>query len=155
MLKGRLTMKRAKRKTEPVDPARSAQMALVKGKNTKPEIKVRRALHAAGLRFRLHDSKVPGHPDIVLPSRRIAIFVHGCFWHRHPDPSCKLARLPKSRVDFWVPKLEANRKRDIRNESDLSLLGWDVRVIWECQVNMEAALRAFVDGCVAKPRQER
>jgi len=148
-------MKPAPRKTESVDPARSAQMARVKGKNTKPEMKIRRALHAAGLRFRLHDRKLPGNPDIVLSSRRIVVFVHGCFWYRHSDPSCKLARLPKSRLDFWVPKLDANRERDIRNESELHQLGWDVRIVWECKLNEEGALGAFVDGCVTTPRQNR
>src|SRR5689334_15582438 len=88
--------------TKPVDPARSAQMARVRGKDTKPEMRVRRALHAAGLRFRLHARDLPGRPDIVFRSRRIAVFVHGCFWHRHADPSCKLARLPKTRVGFWL-----------------------------------------------------
>lgn len=79
-----------------VDPARSAQMALVRGRDTKPEIRVRKALHAAGLRYRLHDKKLPGSPDLVFPGRRIALFVHGCFWHRHPG--CVAARLPKSRL---------------------------------------------------------
>jgi DNA mismatch endonuclease (patch repair protein) len=150
-LKDRQTVKRATLKTDRIDPKRSAQMALVKGKDTKPEMKVRRALHAAGLRFRLHDQKLPGKPDIVLPSRRLAIFVHGCFWHRHPDPACKLARLPKSRLDFWLPKLEANRERDIRNEDAVRSLGWNVRSIWECELGDDQTLRAFVDQCVAMP----
>ncbi len=142
-------MKSTTARTDPVDPARSAQMALVRGKNTKPELRVRRALHAAGVRFRLHVAKLPGKPDIVLPSRRIAIFVHGCFWHRHSAPSCKRARLPKSRADFWVPKLEANRCRDMRNEAALRDLGWDVRVIWECELGPSATLAEFVSACVA------
>ena len=85
--------------TEIVDSARSAQMARVRGRDTKPELHVRRALHAAGLRFRLHAKELPGRPDIVFRSRKVAVFVHGCFWHRHDDPDCKLARLPKSRVE--------------------------------------------------------
>jgi len=144
-------MKRAETTTEPVDPGRSAQMARVKGKNTRPELKVRKALHAAGLRFRLHRSDLPGKPDIILPSRRLAILVHGCFWHRHPDPACKLARLPKSRPEFWIPKLEANRERDLRNEAGLRELGWEVRVIWECELADEGKLREFVRQCGALP----
>jgi DNA mismatch endonuclease (patch repair protein) len=83
-------------------------MARVRGRDTKPEMRVRRALHAAGLRYRLHAKGLPGRPDLVLPSRRVAVFVHGCFWHRHPDPTRKLARLPKSRLDFWLPKLDGS-----------------------------------------------
>ena len=107
-----------KAKTE-VSPERSAQMARVRGRDTKPEMRVRSALHAAGLRFRLHVKKLPGQPDLVLPGRRVAVFVHGCFWHRHPDPECKLARLPKSRLDFRNPKLEGNRRRDERKKAEL------------------------------------
>lgn len=138
--------------TTRVDPARSAQMALVRGRDTKPEMRVRRALHAAGMRFRLHDQKLPGRPDMVLPSRRIAIFVHGCFWHRHPDPTCKLARTPKSRLDFWIPKLEGNRERDLRNEARLRETGWEVRTIWECETRNDVALNEFVEACRAAPQ---
>lgn len=137
--------------TTGIDPARSAQMARVKARDTKPEMIVRRALHAVGLRFRLHYGHLPGKPDIVLPSRRIAIFVHGCFWHRHPQPDCKLARLPKSRLDFWLPKLEGNRERDARNEVALQEAGWDVRVIWECELRQAAKLAEFVEACRVAP----
>ncbi|WP_197411517.1 MULTISPECIES: very short patch repair endonuclease [unclassified Sphingopyxis] len=140
--------------TTDVDPARSAQMARIKGRDTKPEMRVRRALHAAGLRYRLHAKNLPGKPDIVLPSRRIAIFVHGCFWHRHPDPSCKLARMPKSRIDFWQNKLEGNRARDERNEAALRTTGWDVRVIWECEIS-EHTLTALAHQCLAAPNPRR
>lgn len=112
---------------------RSAQMARVRGRDTKPEMRVRRALHAVGLRFRLHAKHLPGRPDLILPSRRVVVFVHGCFWHRHPDPDCKLARLPKSRLDFWLPKLEGNRARDQRVREQLQGLGWTVIEVWECQ----------------------
>ncbi len=115
------------------DPARSAQMALVKGKNTRPELRVRRLAHALGYRFRLHRRDLPGTPDLVFPGRRAVIFVHGCFWHRHPAPGCWRARLPKSRPEFWVPKLEANVARDAEQIAALEALGWRVLVIWECE----------------------
>ena len=109
-------------------------MALIKSRDTKPEIRVRRALHAAGFRYRLHDKRLPGQPDLVLPSRHVALFVHGCFWHQHPDRSCKLARLPKSRLEFWRPKLEGNRLRDEKKRRELQALGWSVIEVWECQI---------------------
>lgn len=108
-------------------------MALIRGRDTKPEMRVRRALHAAGLRYRLHGQDLPGKPDLVFPGRRIALFVHGCFWHQHQDPSCKLSRMPKSKLDFWRPKLEGNRLRDERTRSALESRGWVVIEVWECQ----------------------
>ena len=119
------------------DPRRSAQMSLIKGRDTKLEMVVRRALHARGLRYRLHAKDLPGKPDIVLRGRRIAIFVHGCFWHQHPDPGCKLARMPKSRQEFWIPKLTRNRARDVEVRTELEASGWEVLEIWECEVNRE------------------
>lgn len=120
-------------RTQKVDPARSAQMALIRGKDTKPEIVVRRLVHGLGFRFRLHRKDLPGKPDIVLPRLRKAIEVRGCFWHRHPDPACSRARIPKSRQDFWIPKLEGNARRDVENERKLRAFGWDLLVIWECE----------------------
>lgn len=139
-------------KTTDTDAARSAQMARVRSKHTKPELRVRSALHAAGLRFRLHRKGLPGKPDIILPSRRIAIFVHGCFWHRHPDPACKLARMPKSRIDFWEPKLAGNRERDARKEQALTAAGWTVLTIWECELGIPGKLDELVKACLASPR---
>jgi DNA mismatch endonuclease, patch repair protein len=124
-----------------VDPARSAQMARIRSKDTKPELRVRKVLHGAGLRYRLHDKRLPGKPDLAFPSRRIAVFVHGCFWHRHPDPTCRLARLPKSRLDFWRPKLEGNAGRDKRNLAELRAAGWDAIVVWECETKDAERLR--------------
>jgi DNA mismatch endonuclease (patch repair protein) len=120
-----------------IDRARSAQMALIKGRNTKPEMRVRKALHAAGLRYRLHVKHLSGKPDLVFPSRRVAVFVHGCFWHQHDDLSCKLARMPKSRLDFWRPKLEGNRRRDLKVRNELEQRGWSVVEVWECQTGKD------------------
>lgn len=105
-------------------------MAGIGGRNTKPEILLRRRLHAAGLRFRLHAAGLPGKPDIVLPSRRIAIFVHGCFWHRHAD--CHWCSTPATRPDFWNAKFEGNLIRDEKVQTLLCEAGWRVGIIWEC-----------------------
>lgn len=130
---------------------RSERMSRVQGKNTGPERRVRSVLTALGFRYRLHYSKLPGRPDIAFPGRRKVIWVHGCFWHRHPG--CALARLPKSRLDFWKPKLEGNRNRDLRNEADVRAAGWDTLVVWECELSDESALVAqlkrFLDGDAA------
>lgn len=130
--------------------ARSQRMARVRGRDTGPELIVRRALHKMGYRYRLHKKSLPGRPDIVFGKRRKVIFVHGCFWHRHDDPQCKLARLPKSRLDFWEPKLTSNVTRDGRNQGELRALGWDVLVVWECEVRhseqLENKLRQFLEG---------
>lgn len=119
---------------------RSERMGRVRGVDTKPEMAVRRLVHAMGYRYRLHAGELPGKPDIVFRPRKKAIFVHGCFWHRHPDPECALARLPKSRREFWVPKLEGNRDRDIRNQRKLTAMGWKFLVIWECRIKNSTAL---------------
>ncbi len=123
---------------------RSERMSRVRGRNTKPELVVRRIAHGLGYRFRLHRRELPGAPDLVFPSRRKVIFVHGCFWHRHPDPACKLARMPKSRLDFWVTKLENNRNRDEQNVVRLHDLGWETLVIWECQIRDRESLRVRI-----------
>ncbi|MBX3478363.1 MAG: DNA mismatch endonuclease Vsr [Brevundimonas sp.] len=119
---------------------RSARMSRVRGKNTGPELAVRSLVHSLGYRFRLHRRDLPGTPDLVFPSRRKVILVHGCFWHRHPDPDCKLARMPKSRQEFWRPKLEGNRARDLRDEAALRAAGWEVMTVWECQLRDRASL---------------
>lgn len=126
-----------------VDPARSAQMALIRSRDTKPELRVRKVLHAAGLRYLLHDRRLPGAPDLVFPSRRVALFVHGCFWHCHPG--CAGARLPKSRVNFWEPKLLSNVTRDQRQRLELEALGWTVLVIWECETRKPAVLESLAN----------
>lgn len=108
-------------------------MALVKGKDTAPEMVVRRFVHALGRRFRLHRKDLPGTPDIVLPRDRKVIEVRGCFWHQHPAPTCWRSRLPKTRPEFWLPKLEGNVLRDQANGTALRELGWKLLVVWECE----------------------
>lgn len=112
---------------------RSRMMSGIRGKNTKPELQVRKSLHARGFRFRLHVKELPGKPDLVLPKHRAVIFVHGCFWHRHQG--CRFAVLPKSNSEFWARKLDSNRDRDLLHGQQLSSLGWRVFTIWECEVD--------------------
>src|SRR5689334_14521884 len=107
------------RKDPNVDPRRSDNMSRIRSKDTSPELRVRKALHAAGFRFRLHRGDLPGKPDIVLPKHRFAIFVHGCFWHSH---GCSIGRVPKTRQDYWLPKLTRNRERHERAEQELKKL---------------------------------
>ncbi|RYY90415.1 MAG: DNA mismatch endonuclease Vsr [Chitinophagaceae bacterium] len=115
----------------PVTPQRSALMSRVRGKNSTPERLVRSELHKLGYRFRLHVTGLPGKPDIVLPSRRAIVLVHGCFWHRHIG--CRLASNPKTRISFWESKFATNVARDRRTRSMLKKLGWAVHVVWECE----------------------
>ena len=126
---------------------RSKRMRLVRHKDTRPELAVRRLIHAMGYRYRLHSKILPGHPDIVFGPRKKVIFVHGCFWHRHPG--CANCRLPKSKLDFWAPKLEGNRVRDLRNFATLVEIGWRYLVIWECEVadraGLSARIRSFLE----------
>jgi len=110
---------------------RKRLMARFRSKDTKPEVLVRRALHRAGRRFRIHVKELPGRPDIVLPKDRTVVMVHGCFWHGHEG--CSVARLPKSNTEFWQEKLTTNRARDQRVEGELQQLGWRTVVIWECE----------------------
>lgn len=122
-------------------------MQAVKTKNTKPELVVRRLLHGMGYRFRLHRKDLPGRPDIVLPRYRKAIFVHGCFWHQH---GCRKGRLPKSRLGYWLPKLQRNVERDGANLEHLEAHGWTALVVWQCETDqldeLAGKLRDFVDG---------
>ncbi len=111
---------------------RSRCMAAIKGKDTKPEMIVRKYLFSRGLRFRVQVRKLPGTPDIVLPKYKTAIFVNGCFWHGHEG--CKYFRLPKSNIEFWTEKIEHNVTRDVRNEAELKSIGWRVFRVWECEI---------------------
>lgn len=114
-------------------------MARVRQKNTAPELVVRRVLHSLGLRFRLHDRRLAGSPDVVLPRWKIVIFVHGCFWHRHDG--CVRSTSPKRNAEFWAGKFAANVSRDATNEKALSLAGWRVMTVWECETKNLVALR--------------
>ena len=131
-----------------VDKAtRSRMMSGIRGKNTKPELLVRKALHAQGFRFRLHDKNLPGKPDIVLKKHRTVIFVHGCFWHGH---DCKHFKWPKTRPEFWREKIEGNKTRDLKHQQELKELGWNVKVIWECETSDFPS-----DGIILLPSHNR
>ena len=124
---------------DPLSPTeRSKRMSLIRNKDTKPEMAVRRLVHSMGYRYRLHRKDLPGQPDLVFPGKRKVIFVHGCFWHRHPG--CKNDRPPKTRAGFWLPKLKSNRRRDLSNQSKLRELGWDFLIIWECELKNDVNL---------------
>jgi DNA mismatch endonuclease (patch repair protein) len=117
---------------------RSAVMRRVKGRDTTPELKVRKALTRLGARYRLHRKDLPGKPDIVMPGRKLAVFVHGCFWHGHD--CARGGRVPKQNREYWLGKVGRNRERDASHRVALANLGWRVETIWECEMKDEAAL---------------
>lgn len=110
---------------------RSWNMSRIRSQNTKPELQLRKVLHGMGFRYRLHDKKLPGSPDLVFPKYKAVIFVHGCFWHRH---GCKQTTTPSTRKDFWETKFKANTERDKKNIQSLQDIGWRVMVVWECEL---------------------
>lgn len=126
---------------------RSSVMRKVKGRDTTPELKVRRLLWAMGLRYRLHRKDLPGAPDIVLPGRKLAIFVHGCFWHGHD--CARGARVPKQNRDYWIGKVGRNRTRDLASQAALEASGWTPLVLWECELKDDAALLARLRAATA------
>lgn len=129
--------------TDKIDAQRrSANMRAIKSKGTKPEMAVRKLVHALGYRYRLHRRDLPGNPDLVFVGRRKAIFVHGCFWHQHPD--CREGRPPRSNSAYWTPKLARNVERDRLNEAELIEAGWSVLTIWECQTSDRAAMANLI-----------
>lgn len=133
-----------------LDPVRrSANMSKVRGKDTGPELRVRSLAHRMGLRFRLHREDLPGTPDLVFPRHRLAVFVHGCFWHRHEG--CRRATTPGTRREFWSTKFAATVERDARQTKALEDLGWRVLVVWECELKDDEALRnilmSALKGC--------
>jgi len=136
---------------------RSSLMSRIRGKDTGPEVAVRRLAHGLGFRFRLHRRDMPGTPDLVFPRPRKVVMVHGCFWHHHQDPACRNAVLPKTRSEWWRAKLLANAARDARNVERLSAEGWNVLVLWECEVRSgayEAKLTDFL-GASGRPATRR
>ena len=126
---------------------RSAHMSRIRGKDTSPEMVVRRVAHAMGYRFRLHRRDLPGSPDVVFPSRRKVIFVHGCFWHGH---DCRKAHMPRTNTAYWAAKIERNRERDAASLHALRELGWGVLVVWECEMKdrrtLGSRIKTFLDG---------
>lgn len=112
---------------------RSDRMSRIRGKDTKPELALRRVIHRLGLRYRLHGAGLPGKPDLVFPRFRTVVFVHGCFWHRHQG--CNIATTPKSNTEFWLEKFKKNVERDSRVTKSLQALGWSVLVVWECELS--------------------
>ena len=129
---------------------RSYNMSRIRGKNTKPEILVRKGLHARGFRFRLHNKKLPGSPDIVLPKYGVAIMVNGCFWHGHKG--CRYATKPKSNVEFWEAKIARNRHRDEVTDAHLEALGWHVITVWECELRVGLQLEDRLDSLAGEIR---
>lgn len=119
-------------------------MRQIRGYDTSVEKTVRKMIHAMGYRYRLHDRKLPGSPDIVFASKQKVIFVHGCFWHQHPNPDCLDSRLPKSNREYWVPKLARTQERDMTNQGKLSETGWSILVVWECELKNPTLLRSRI-----------
>ena len=130
-----------------VSETRSRIMSAIRGKDTKPEMIVRRALHAAGFRYRLHQRDLPGRPDIVLTRLRTVVLVHGCFWHHH---GCRYSNWPKTRKEFWRKKIEANVARDRRTRFFLRASGWTVEVIWECELRSPLSLHTLMTRVLAR-----
>lgn len=128
---------------------RRRMMSRIRDRNTRPEMRVRQLLHAAGYRYRLHRRDLPGRPDIVFPTRRKAIEIRGCFWHRHPG--CKDATMPRTRRNWWEAKLTSNVERDIRNLAALEGMGWRVLVLWECELGDVPALAARLGKFLGPP----
>jgi DNA mismatch endonuclease, patch repair protein len=129
---------------------RSERMSRIRSQNTKPELWVRRLLHAAGFRFRLHRKDLPGRPDLVLPKYRAVVFVQGCFWHAH---HCQKGRIPGTRGDFWKAKFEGNKERDARNTRALRAAGWRVFTIWECELAKPTDRERTVERLIQKLRR--
>lgn len=131
---------------------RSWLMSRIRGKDTVPELRVRRAAHALGYRFRLHRKDLAGTPDLVFPKLKTALFVHGCFWHCH---GCRNVSLPKSRSEYWRARFAKNMERDARNKAELESLGWHVEVIWECETKKDTSLKARLGEILRPPEAEQ
>ncbi len=127
---------------------RSWNMSRIKGKDTGIEVDVRKHLFSLGYRYRKNDKKLPGKPDIVFPKYKTAVFIHGCFWHMHPN--CKIARIPKSNTDFWIAKLNHNVDNDNKHKQQLENMGWKVITVWECEIekDIDAVIRKITDALI-------
>ena len=137
--------------TDIMDSAlRSKVMSAVRSRDTTPELAVRRIAHRMGLRFRLYRKDLPGRPDLVFPKRRLVVFVHGCFWHRHPG--CRFATTPKTRVEYWTEKFAANVARDARHVEALRKMDWKVLVIWECETRREGLVERQLASMIRDER---
>jgi DNA mismatch endonuclease Vsr len=130
---------------------RSERMALIRSKNTRPEMMVRRLLHGLGYRYRLHQKNLPGAPDLVFSSCKTVIFVHGCFWHAHEG--CKVAHFPESRSAYWAEKFKRNKARDLKNERALQEAGWNVLIVWECETKDAPELLNRLSPVLGPPRR--
>lgn len=128
---------------------RRANMRAIRSKGMKPELKIRRLVHSMGYRYRLHRHDLPGRPDMVFPSRQKIIQINGCFWHQHSDPSCLKAHIPKSNTEYWLPKLEKNKKRDDENLKRLMEMGWKILVIWECELSNNIKIKKIIKSFLA------
>ena len=127
------------------------RMRRIRSKDTGPEMLVRRLVHALGYRYRLHRKDLPGKPDLAFIAQRKVIFVHGCFWHQHPDKTCSDSRLPKSRSGYWLPKLERNTSRDAEHVQALQAAGWHVMVLWDCETKDTARLVLQLKNFLGQP----
>jgi DNA mismatch endonuclease (patch repair protein) len=131
---------------------RSKIMSAIRAKNTKPELAVRKLLNSLGYRFRIHPRHLPGKPDIAFTRRKKAIFIHGCFWHQHPDPACRDAKAPSSNTSYWAPKLARTKQRDAEHETALRSAGWDLLVLWECELQAGHKLERELQEFLGPPR---
>ncbi len=129
---------------------RSVMMSKIRSNNTKPEILLRKALFVKGFRYRINDKRLQGKPDIVLPKYRTVIFVHGCFWHNHKN--CKRAHLPKSNIEYWKNKLKTNEERDAKNQEILKKSGWNIIVVWECEIKTQEKIEQVITNLIEKLR---
>ena len=138
-----------------IDPKRTYIMSRVKQKDTRIEVLLRSRLHRLGFRFRKNYKKLPGSPDIVLPNYKVALFVHGCFWHGHDG--CRKGRRPKTRTDYWLPKIEDNKKRDLKKVDEIDKLGWRVAVIWQCSIDsvIDSTLRRLAEWIKTEDTESR
>lgn len=134
---------------------RSKNMGKIRSKGTSPETAVRKLTHRLGFRFRLHRKDLPGKPDLVFPGKKKVILVHGCFWHQHDDPACKIARIPKSKTDYWIPKLQGNVERDKQHLHALEDMGWQVLILWECETKELEALEKRITGFLSGRGNDR